>query len=703
MVGAALSFRAYTRIVARYCEGSTISAFDLKPIRMPSPVASRSTFNEVISLINAGRLVEAIERCRQCVASNAEDVTMVALLGATLLKTGQRKEAETQLRQAIALAPTFAKPLEDLGFLLVESGRASEAIEILERATRLDPKSELAFTSLGRAYAANGRGADADRAFESAFELNPERKRLAFAAEHQKHGRLDEAEREYRELLNRNPRHVDALRLLASLQFGKLRFDDAERLLRRAIEIAPDYTLARLDLGRALHEQYRYAEAIRQFDDVIAAEPQRPKAYYLKAASLAPMGETKEALAMYRKALELRPSHVGAWLGAGHTLKTLGHQDEAVEAYRECIRLRPDNGEPWWSMANLKTFRFNDDDHVALRSALDRSEEVQGSSRVNFLFALAKACEDRGDFETAWGYYQEGNQQQRAAERYDAVQTETTNDDLIDVFDRPFLESRAGQGCDDPSPIFIVGLPRSGSTLLEQILASHSEVEGTSELPYIGRVATSLNHNPAEGVNYPRAMQELGPEHLQALGRTYLQRAGAHRMTDRPRFIDKMPNNFPSAGFIHSILPNAKIIDARRYPLDATLSCYRQLFAKGQSFVYDLQDIGDYFLEYQRMMDHWHEVMPGKVLTVQYEEVVTDQEAQVRRLLEFCELPWEDACMDFHKTRRAVRTASSEQVRQPVYTSSVHYWRNYQAWLDELIDVLQPVLPRYAQYESINR
>lgn len=670
---------------------------------MNQPVASRTTFNQVIKLINTGQLVDAVAACRAAVAANNDDVTMVALLGATLLKTGERREAEEQLRHAIALAPAFAKPHEDLGFLLVESGRMKEAVDVLETATRLDPNAELAFMSLGRAFAATGRGAQADRAFEAAFELNPERKRLAFAAEHQKHGRLDEAEREYRELLGKNPDHVDALRLLASIVSTRHRLDEAEMLLRRAIELAPDYTLARVDLARVLHEQYRYADALAEYDRVIAAEPQRPKGYYLKAASLAPVGETEQALAMYRKALELRPTHVGAWLGTGHTLKTLGDQAEAVNAYRECIRLRPDNGEPWWSLANLKTYRFSDDDIATMASTIDGKQDIEASSRVNFLFALAKACEDKGDFEAAWRYYRDGNQAQRAMEHYDAVQTETTNDEIIEVFDREFMQQHDGEGCREASPIFIVGLPRSGSTLLEQILASHSQVEGTSELPYIGRVATSLNRNPAEGINYPYAMRELQASHLEALGKAYLERANAHRMTDRPRFIDKMPNNFPSAGFIHTILPHAKIIDARRYPLDSTLSCYRQLFAKGQSFVYDLQDIGDYFLEYQRLMDHWHTVMPGRLLTVQYEDMVTDQETQVRRLLEFCELPWEDACMDFHKTRRAVRTASSEQVRQPVYTSSVHHWRNYEPWLDELIDVLEPVLPRYAQYESINR
>jgi hypothetical protein len=288
-------------------------------------------------------------------------------------------------------------------------------------------------------------------------------------------------------------------------------------------------------------------------------------------------------------------------------------------------------------------------------------------------------------------------------EHYDPVRTEVINDEIVDVFSREFLEANEVLGNVDPAPIFVVGLPRSGSTLIEQILASHSEVEGTSELPYAGRVTTSLSRNRADGINYPQAVRELGAENFSTLGQDYLNLAQLHRTEGKPRFIDKMPNNFPTIGFIHLILPNAKIIDARRYPLDSCLSCYRQLFAKGQTFTYDLTDIGEYFLQYQRMMDHWHEVLPGRILTVQYEEVVTDFENQVRRLLEYCELPWEDACINFYETDRPVRTASSEQVRQPVYTKSVHFWRNHEQHLAELIEVLSPALERYEQYEYINK
>ncbi len=670
---------------------------------MAEQLTPQAAFNKVIDLINSGRVAAAAALCRDAVEQDPQDVNMTALLGAILLKLREFEAAEAHLRRAIELAPTFAKPHEDLGRLLVEQGRPEAAVEVLRAATRLDPKAEMAFFTLGRALSMTGEGEQADAAFEASFELNPQRRKLALAAEHHKAGRREEASRQYRELLLESPNDVDAMRLLAGILASQSDVEEAEALLRKAVSLAPDYALAFLDLGRLFQEQHRYAEAIECFQRTIRLQPSAAKPRHLLASTLAPVGRTEDALDTYRQALELQPRHAGAWLGLGHTLKTIGRQREAIEAYRECIRVRPDNGETYWSLANLKTYQLTAHDMRAMESALERADELTDQSAVNFLFALAKAHEDAGDFDAAWDYYQRGNAKQRMLEHYDPVQTETANDEIIETFDASFLQSAAGQGHSDAAPIFVLGLPRSGSTLIEQILASHSQVEGTSELPYLGRVATSLNRNRADGVNYPQAVRELRAAHFKALGGDYLQRAQVHRRSEKPRFVDKMPNNFPSIGFAHLILPNAKIIDARRYPLDSTLSCYRQLFAKGQTFVYDLQEIGEYFLEYQRLMDHWHDVLPGCVLTVQYEDLVTDFDGQLRRLLDYCELPWEDACANFHETDRPVRTASSEQVRQPIYGNSIHFWRNYEAHLGELIDVLEPVLPRYAQYEPLNR
>ena len=672
-------------------------------MRTSPQLTPKAAFNQAIALVNSGRVGAAAAFCQDVLRHNPDDLNMTALLGAVLLKARQFKEAEKHLRRAIELAPTFAKPHEDLGHLLVERGRPEEAVAVLQTATGLDPKAELAFFTLGRALSMTGKGTEADAAFEASFALNPRRRKLALAAEHHKAGRHEEAARLYRELLRQSPDNVDAMRLLAGVLAGKGDVEEAEALLSKAVSLAPDYALAFLDLGQMLQEQQRYAEAIDCFECASELSPAAAKPRFLLASTLASAGRTFDALACYRQVLKLQPRHAGAWLGLGHTLKTVGDQEEAVNAYRQCIRVRPDNGESYWSLANLKTYRLTQEDIGEMQAALAREGQLADQSAVNFLFALAKAHEDCGDFDAAWDCYARGNAKQRTLEYYDSVQTEVTNDEIIEVFDKTFLERNAGLGHLDAAPIFVMGLPRSGSTLIEQILASHSLVEGTSELPYLGRVATSLNHNRADGLNYPYAVRELRAPHFRALGGDYLRQAQLHRQTPRPRFVDKMPNNFPSIGLLHLILPNATIIDARRHPLDCTLSCYRQLFAKGQTFVYDLTDVGEYFLQYQRMMDHWHEALQGRVLTVQYEELVTDFDNQVRRLLEHCGLPWEDACANFHATRRPVRTASSEQVRQPIHARSIHFWRNYEAHLGELIDVLAPVLPRYAQYEHIHQ
>jgi tetratricopeptide (TPR) repeat protein len=667
---------------------------------MRSLLAPKSEFDATIALINAGELATAEGRCRASLAAYPRDVNMQALLGALLIKLNRAPEAETILGQVIAQAPTFAKPHEDLGHLLLQQNRAGEALPHLQRATHLDPSMESAWFTLGKALATLGRGPEADQAFERSFALSPERRLMALAAEHQKEGRLTEAEQLFRRVLRHNPRNIDALRLLALIVVKAGREAEAEGLLQRAISLAPDFLSAILDLGQIRKEQDRYAEALECFDRAIAIDPANAQAHYLRGATLAPAAFTDEAIEAYERCLALRPEHIGALIGRGHVLKAVGRYHDAVASYDDCIRQRPDLGETYWSLANLKTYRFSDDT-VAEMERRVAGNDLTVQSEVNFLFALGKAYEDRRDYDTAWRHYRDGNTKQRATVAYDPVQTEVANDRLIEVFSAEFLQSRPAVGEPDSAPIFIVGLPRSGSTLLEQILASHSQVEGTSELPYVGRVTSWLNRNRAEGINYPEAVRELRPQDFQQLGKDYLGFAQIHRRSGAPRFIDKMPNNFPNIGLLSLILPNARIIDARRHPLDACLSCYRQLFAKGQAFTYDLTEIGEYYLQYQRMMDHWAKVLPGRVLTVPYEDVVTDFEAQVRRLLAFCGLSWEEACLKFYESERAVRTPSSEQVRQPIYDRSVGHWKHFEQHLDELITVIEPIRDRYRRYEAL--
>jgi tetratricopeptide (TPR) repeat protein len=668
------------------------------PESRPAP-APRALFDAIIALAEGGELGAAEARCAQALAAHPGDVNLLALSGALALKRGRFEAAEADLRRAIAIAPGFAKPHEDLGTLLVARQRAFDAVPVLERALELDPKLERAWFELGKAFALQGRGKEADAAFARSFELSPERRMMAHAAEHQREGRLADAEHLYRRVLRHNPRNVDALRLYALIALAAGREAEAEKLLTQAIELAPDFLAALLDLGKLRKEQDRYAPAIECFDRVLALDPEHVQAEFLRASTLAPAAFTNEAIESYQRCLKLRPEHTGALLGLGHMYKAVGRFHDAVAAYEACRREQPDAGETYWSLANLKTYRF-DEPMVQEMHRRVQVPELAPQSEVNLLFALAKAYEDRGDYEAAWRHYREGNQKQRKLVSYDPVQTEYVNDRLIEVFSADYLASHAGQGCADDAPIFIVGLPRSGSTLLEQILASHPQVEGTSELPYVGRITASLNRDRAPGKGYPESARELAPGAFAKLGTDYLASARVHRRTPRAFFIDKMPNNFPNIGLIALMLPNAKIIDARRHPLDACLSCYRQLFAKGQAFTYDLTEIGEYYLQYQRMLDHWHVVLPGKVLTVQYEEVVADIESQVRRLLEFCGLPWDDACLKFHESDRPVRTPSAEQVRQPIYDRSVGQWRHYEAHLEELLTVLAPLRARYARFET---
>ncbi len=663
---------------------------------MPDP---KAIFEETIARIHAGDFATAEDRCRAALEANPRDVNMLALLGALLIKLGREAEAEKRLKEAIALAPAFAKPHEDLGLLLMQQERAADAVPYLQRATQLDPKLEKGWFTLGKALVLLGRGAEADRAFEKSFELSPERRMMAHAAEHQKEGRLEEAERLYRRVLRHNPRNVDAMRLLALIEISAGRENEAESLLQQAIAAAPDFLASLLDLGRLRKDQDRFGDALQCFDRALALDAVNPQTHFLRASTLAPAALTHEAIEAYQRCLKLRPGHMGAMIGLGHMYKAVGKYEDAVSYYDACIRQHPELGEPYWSLANLKTYRF-DDAAVAEMERRVVTGGLTAQSEVNFLYALGKAYEDRKNYERAWHFYSAGATKQRGEVAYDPVQTETMNDRLLRAFPAELFETHRGAGNPDPAPIFIVGLPRSGSTLLEQILASHGQVEGTSELPYVGRIAMWLNRKRAQGVHYPESVRDLRAKDCEVLGSQYLEYARLHRRAGSPHFIDKMPNNFPNVGLIALMLPNAKIIDARRHPLDACVSCYRQLFAKGQNFTYDLLEIGEYYLQYQRMMDHWPQVLPGKVLTVQYEDVVTDFEPQVRRLLEFCGLEWDEACLRFYESERTVRTPSAEQVRQPIYDRSIGQWRRYEPWLGELLTIVEPIRDRYRRYEA---
>jgi len=638
-----------------------------------------------MALLHASDPDAAEALCREGLAETPEDVDLLTLHGVALLDCRRGREAIEPLLKAVGRAPRFPVARESLGQAMMQNGRLEEAVFHLREAARLDPRSESIRLKLGHALALQGSGKEADAAFEEAFRLAPERGRLAEAAEHLREGRLEDCEAICRQELSRRPDEVNALRLLAKVAGEHERWKQAERLLLRALATAPGFHDARMDLARVYKQQDRLDDAVQAAAAACEGNPRNPNAHYLHASMLAVAGAHEEALAAYRRALDISHYHPAAWVGMGHLLKTLGRQEEGISAYRTAIEQRPNFGEVYWSLANLKTFRFSPEEIGDMERRL-AGEDLDEDARVHFLFTLGKAWEDSGDYPRAFEYYRQACELQRPRVAYDPVETEVINERIREVFTRGFIEEQGGRGCPDPDPIFIVGLPRSGSTLIEQILASHSQVEGTAELPDVGRVIGELSSKSGDEV-YPEAARKLDAAGWRALGESYLRRTQRHRH-GLPRFTDKMPNNFPSVGFIHLILPNAKIIDARRHPLDSCFGTWKQHFAHGQTFSYDLEEIGEYYLEYRRMMRHWQQVLPGRVLEIRYEDMVRDQESQTRRLLDYCGLPFEGACLRFYETERPVRTASSEQVRQPIYSSSVNHWRNFREELAPLMEIL---------------
>lgn len=511
--------------------------------------------------------------------------------------------------------------------------------------------------------------------------------RLIAAAVAMNENDLPRAEPLLREHLRQDPTDVAAIRMFAELAGRIGRYKDSEKLLRRAVELSPAFTAARANLALVLYRQNRPSEAIEELNRVLAEEPDNPGHANLQAAALGRIGEFNEAIGLYEKVLASAPNQPRVWMSFGHMLKTVGRLEEGIAAYRKAIELMPSLGEAWWSLANLKTVRFSDDDIAAMETALAGGETAK-EDRFHLDFALGKAFEDRGAAEAAFAHYAAGNALRRTELDYEADETTRMVDRLIELATPAFFASRAGQGCDAFDPIFVVGMPRAGSTLVEQILSSHSAVEGTSELPDIPALA---RRDP----RYPLSLPDLTADQLAALGEEYLRRSRIQRKTDRPRFIDKLPNNWLHTVFIRLILPNAKIVDARRHPLGCCFSNFKQHFAKGQGFSYSLNDMGRYYSDYVRLMAHLDRVQPGMVHRVIYERMVDDTEAEIRNLLHGCGLAFEPGCLAFHETERAVRTPSSEQVRRPIFREGTEAHLAFEPWLGPLTAALGPVLTAY--------
>ena len=496
---------------------------------------------------------------------------------------------------------------------------------------------------------------------------------------------LPTAESLLRPHLKRRPTDVAAIRMMAELAARIGRLVDSENLLRRALELAPDFTAARANLATILHKQHRSAEAIAELETIERFGSGNFGHTSLKAAALSRIGGHDEALALYRIILDNRPDQPKLWMSYGHTLKTVGQLEQSVAAYRRAIAIQPTLGEVWWSLANLKTIRFDEADIAAMEAAL-KEPGLADDDRFHLHFALGKALEDRGQAEVSFTYYASGNRLRRAGLAYDPADMHRHVERSVALYTSDFFAGRSGLGCTAPDPIFIIGMPRAGSTLIEQILASHPGIEGTGELPDIPAIARHLGGRKPSAMEstYPDCLASLDADQLRDLGEKYLAGAQVQRSTDRRLFVDKLPNNWAHVGLIRLILPKAKIIDARRHPLACGFSNFKQHFARGQGFAYDLADIGTYYADYVTLMRHIDAVQPGLVHRVIHEDLVDDTEAEVRRLLDYLGLPFDPACLAFHENKRAVRTASSEQVRRPISRDGLDQWRAFDAWLGPL-------------------
>ena len=591
--------------------------------------------------------------------------------------------------------PRFSRLYEERGRCFVALRQAPAAIESFLRAVHINHALPGSWQMLEGLYRMQGEAPNASMAAGQVATLRALPQEVVVATGLFADGDLEAAEALIRAYLLKHGDHIEAMRLLARIGIVHRIYFDAQVLLAAVLERAPDYRAARQEYAFVLIELHRYQEGLRELERLMADEPADRQLKILRASAYLGIGEHARAVDLYRELLVGGSADAEAHLSIGHALKTLGQSQAAIESYRRAAESRADFGDAYWSLANLKTYRFTAEELTRMRGAL-AAPSTALADRYHLCFALGKALEDQGDFAESFRHYELGNELKRPECRYRAELIERNTEQQIKVCSAQFFAARRGWGDPSPDPIFVIGLPRSGSTLLEQILASHSQVEGTQELPNVQQLVSRLRgFGPeADEPRYPRILTSLSDPDFKQLGREYLEGTRVYR-SDKPFFIDKMPNNFRHVGLIHLMLPNARLIDARREPMACCFSNFKQLFANGQEFTYSIEDIARYYRTYLELMDHWDQVLPGRVLRVYHEDVVADLEGSVRRLLGFCGLEFEPQCVAFHENRRSVRTASSEQVRQAIYRDGLEQWKNFEPWLGSLKDALGEALSRY--------
>ena len=657
---------------------------------------SSQNLEHIQSLMRSGKFTDAIEAADKLIDQEPKNIEAIYFKAVSARYSKQNELAQDTLQSLKAIAPDFGRGLQEEGHLARDQGMFDAALAAYQKAVKSNPALIASWKAQAQILERKGQEQAAAQMSAQAERLQNLPPELVTVTHLIHENKMLKAEELCRYFLRKNPHHIEGMRLLADIgqRFGV--FNEADFILESAIEFEPENIQLRLDHIQVLRKRQKFAAAFEQAESLYDRDPNNPLFQSHLAIECMQTGKHQRAFDLFEKVLEKVPNDPATLTSRGHAFKTFGKQEEAIQSYRQAYKAKPDHGDAFFGLANLKTYRFTDAEIDQMLRQTDRMD-IGFMDRVNLCFSLGKAFEDRNQWQEAFEQYQIGNDLKSVQSRYKAEDMTAEMQAQSRVCSADLFEKQSGKGHDAPDPIFILGLPRAGSTLLEQIIASHSQVDGTLELPNILSLSYQLRGRErakADG-RYPQILHDLDSEKLKALGQRYIDETRIHRK-GAPFFIDKMPNNFRHIGLINLILPNAKIIDARRHPMACCFSGFKQHFAEGQEFTYGLENIGTYYRDYVALMDHWDDILPGKILRVQYEDVVADTESQVRRVLDYLGLPFEQACVDFHKTKRSVRTASSEQVRQPIFKSGLEQWRNFEPWLDPLKQALGPeILKRY--------
>ena len=654
----------------------------------PTPIDTE--VSRIRAQLERGQFETALAAAQALRAQAPENRDVLLMIAVSLRFLQRIPEALAMLAELERRFPHYSRLYQERGHCQVAMRSAESAIQAFLHALKLNPSLPASWKALQVLFRMTGRPADAENAAAEVAKLASLPAEILIAFGMFADGEIHAAEHLVRQYLLTDGNHVEGLRLLAQIGMKLDAVDHAEYLLEKVLLLAPDYQAARYEYAIALLARHKHVRAREEMERLLETDPNNRVYRTAHATICAGMGDYARALPRYREVLAETPHDAELHLSVAYALKTMGRTDAAIESYRAAAAARAHYGEAYWSLANLKTYRFTDAEIARMRAA-EASPNIQPVDRYHFCFALGKALEDGGEYAESFTLYERGNALKKAECRYRPEPLERNARLQVSVCTREFFAARQGVGCPDRSPIFIVGLPRSGSTLVEQILASHSQVEGTMELADIPRLVQELQGREPTGATprYPGMLVELTAEDCLRLGEKYLSDTRAYR-TGKPFFVDKMPNNFRNLGLIHLILPNAKIIDARRDPLACCFSNYQQLFASGQEFTYSIDDITRYYRMYAQLMAHWDDALPDRILRIRHEDLVDDLGANVRRLLEFCELEFEPACLEFYKTKRTVHSASAEQVRRPIYREGVDRWRRFEPWLGPMKEALGP-------------